>query len=169
MPTLYNIFPKTQDERIRDDVRRQLMWQTDIQPEGIVVELNDSAVVLSGRVETCLERREAERAASAVHGASSITNAIQVEPKRTRTNREIADDVRAGLRMAICILEELLSASVSDGVVTLRGRVRWKFQAMAAERAGDAVAGVLRVRNLIEVAPFGDFQSMPADQSQTIG
>ncbi|HEX7158308.1 MAG TPA: BON domain-containing protein [Edaphobacter sp.] len=168
MTTLHSIFPKREDERIRDDVRRQLMWQTDIQSEEIAVQVKDSAVVLTGRVETCLERREAESAAMAAYGVSSVTNRIRIEPKRARPDREIADDVLACLRIVICVLEELPTVSVRDGVVTLRGRVRWKFQAVSAERAAEAVVGVLRVRNLIEVMPPGAFASTGKKQDAAL-
>lgn len=153
MVAQHSIFPKAQDERICNHVRRQLMWQTDIQSDEIAVEAKNSTVTLSGRVETCLERREAESAAYAVYGVSSVTNNIRVEPRRARTDQEIAADVAATLRMVICVMEELPSVTVRDGVVTLRGRVRWKFQLTSAERAADAVVGVKRVRNLIEVRP----------------
>ena len=152
---LYSIFPKAEDERICDDVRRQLMWQTDIQSEEIAVEVKDSAVILTGRVETCLEKREAENAAMAVHGVSSVTNDIRIEPKHPRSDHEIADDVLANLRIVLCVLEEIPTVSVREGVVTLRGEVRWKFQAVSAERAAEAAVGVLRVRNLIAVLQPG--------------
>jgi osmotically-inducible protein OsmY len=153
--TLHSIFPKTEDERIREDVRRQLMWQTDIQSQEIAVEVKDSAVVLTGRVESCLERREAESAAMAVCGVSSVEDNIRVEPKHARSDHEIEDDVLANLRMVLCVLEELPTVSVREGVVTLKGQVRWKFQAVSAERAAEAVVGVMRVRNLIAVLPPG--------------
>jgi len=143
-----------QDDRIHDDVCRQIMWQTDIQSREIEVRVKNSVVLLSGRVETCLERLEAENAAKAVYGVISVTNNIQVEPKCVRTDDEIAADVVAGLRMVTCVLEDLPIVSVRDGVVVLRGEVRWNFQRAGAERAAEAVVGVRRVHNLIEVAPL---------------
>lgn len=153
MATGHSIFPSTQDERIHDDVCRQLTWQTDIQSKEIVVEVKNSAVVLSGRVETCLESREAESAAKAVFGVSSVTNNLQVKPKHARSDSEIAEDVIAGLRMVICVLEAIPTVTVRDGIVTLAGSVRWNFQRESAERAADAVVGVLRVDNFIKVEP----------------
>jgi osmotically-inducible protein OsmY len=153
MATAHSIFPSTQDQRIHEDVCRQLTWQTDIQSKEIVVDVKNSAVILSGQVETCLERREAESAAKAVYGVSSVTNNLKVEPKHARTDSEIAEDVIANLRMVICVLEAIPSVTVRDGVVTLEGRVRWNFQRESAERASDAVVGVLRVDNWIKVQP----------------
>jgi osmotically-inducible protein OsmY len=144
----------TQDERIHDDVCRQLMWQTDIQSNEIVVAVKNSAVVLSGRVETCLESREAESAAKAAYGVSSVTNNIRIEPKRTRSDQEIAGDITAHLQRITCVLEEIPSVTVREGIATLRGQVRWNFQRNSAERATEAVVGVLRVRNLVAVVPL---------------
>lgn len=153
MATAHSIFPATQDERIHDEVCRQLTWQTDIQSKDIVVEVKNSAVTLSGQVETCLERREAESAAKAVYGVSSVINKIEVEPKHVRLDGEIAEDVIASLRMVICVLEAIPSVIVRSGVVNLEGQVRWNFQRESAERAADAVIGVLRVDNFIKVEP----------------
>ncbi len=154
MTTLQSIFPGTQDVRIHDDVCRQLMWQTDIQSNEIVVAVKNSAVVLSGRVETCLESREAESAAKAAYGVSSVINNIRIEPKRARSDKEIADQVTASMKRIICVLEEIPAVTVLEGVVTLRGEVRWNFQRDSAECAAEAVIGVLRVRNLIAVVPL---------------
>jgi osmotically-inducible protein OsmY len=149
-------FPKNLDDRIREDIRRQLMWQTDIQSEEIEVAVNDSAVTLSGRVETRLERMEAEKATKAVYGVSSIKNNIRVEPKRMRSDHEVEEDIAAGLRMMLSVLEEVPMVSVRDGITTLEGKLRWHFQRTSAERVADAVIGTRLVRNLIEIAPKAD-------------
>lgn len=148
-----NPFPRKQDDRIREDIRRQLIWQTDIQSEEIEVQVKDCAVTLSGRVETRLERMEAENAAKAVFGVGNIRNNICIEPKRPRTDQEIGTEIAAGLRMMTSVLEELPAVSVSDGVVTLEGTLRWHFQRASAEKVADSVIGTRQVRNLIEVIP----------------
>lgn len=149
-------FPKNLDDRIREDIRRQLMWQTDIQSEEIEVAVNGSAVTLSGRVETRLERMEAEKATKAVYGVTSIKNNISVEPKRVRSDHEVEEDIAAGLRMMLSVLEEVPMVSVRDGIATLEGKLRWHFQRTSAERVADAVIGTRLVRNLIEIAPKAD-------------
>jgi|SRR5215469_2468026 len=153
MDRLYNS-PKTVDERIHDAVCQQLISQADIESREIVVEVKNSTVVLTGRVENRRERQEAESAAQAAHGVASIINDIRIEPKRRRADREIKEVVLACLQMSICTLEEVPSVSVCDGIVTLRGRARWTFQAINAERTAEAVVGVQWVRNLIDIVPF---------------
>lgn len=148
-----NPFPTKQDDRIREDVRRQLMWQTDVQSEEIEIDVKESTVTLSGRVETRLERMEAENAAKAVFGVTRVRNNVLIEPKRSRTDDEIGNEIAAGLRIMTSVLEEIPAVSVSDGVVTLRGTLRWHFQRASAEKVADAVVGTRQVRNLIEVVP----------------
>lgn len=155
MATAPETSSKTLDNRIHDDVCRQFMWQTDIESQEINVEVNNSVVLLTGHVEACLDRLEAEKAAKAVYGVTSVINNIEVDPKHPRTDCEIADDVVASLRLVACVLEELPTVFVKEGVAVLKGKVRWKFQRASAENAADAVIGVRQVVNLIEVVPFG--------------
>jgi osmotically-inducible protein OsmY len=150
------VFPKTQDERIHDDVCRQITWQSDIQSEEIRVEVKDSKVILSGGVETCLERVEAENAAKAVFGIAGVTNNIVVAPKRPRSDSEIADDIVAALRTSMSVVEELPDVLVRDGVAILTGRSRWEFQRLGAERLALAIVGVKKVDNLMVVEQATD-------------
>ena len=154
MRTVPYCYPKTQDERIHDDVCRQIMWEADIQSKEIKVEVKNSAVLLSGSVETCLEKLEAEKAAKAVFGVASVTNNIEVEPKQARSDGEIAKAVVASLRAIQCVLEEVPRVSVRNGEVMLEGIVRWNFQRECAERAAEGVVGVKRVEDFIEVTPL---------------
>ena len=148
----YNV-PQMQDRRIHDDVRRQLTWQSDIQSEEIKVEVKDSKVVLTGCVETCFEKAEAERAAKAVYGVTDIANDIVVEPKELRTDSEIVDDISAALRSFTSVVEELPDVKVKNGIAILKGRSRWEFQRHGAEELALAIVGVRRVVNLIVVDP----------------
>jgi osmotically-inducible protein OsmY len=155
MPAPFSLYAhaEMQSDRIRDDVRRQLLWQSDIESSDIQVQVADSVVTLSGRVETRLERLEAENAAKAVHGVTMVKNDIEVIPTCVRTDREIQDEINASLRRRTCVLEELPRVLVVNGVVTLRGNVRWNFQRDSASRVADAVPGVCQVNNLIRVVP----------------
>ena len=142
---------KRQDDRILNDVRRQITWQSDIQSEEIGIQVKGGMVFLDGRVETRLEKLEAEKAAKAADGVFSVTNNIQALPKREPTDAEIQRSVNAGLGAVLCVLEKLPAVSVHDGVVALEGSVRWSFQRTSAERAADAVIGVRGVLNRILV------------------
>ncbi len=158
---------KRQDERILNDVRRQITWQSDIQSEEIGIQVKGGMVFLDGTVETRLEKLEAEKAAKAADGVSSVTNDIQVLPKAERTDAEIQGNVSAGLRAVLCVLEKLPAVTVRGGVVVLEGTVRWSFQRTSAERAADAVIGVRGVSNRISVGRSvrAAIEPMTSDQS----
>lgn len=42
------VFKKTQDERIREDVTRQIAWQPEVRSKDISVNVADSNVTLTG-------------------------------------------------------------------------------------------------------------------------
>jgi osmotically-inducible protein OsmY len=151
-------YAESQNYRIRSDVQRQLKWQSDIGSDEIKVQVDGPIVTLSGRVETHLEKHEAENAAKAVYGVSSVNNNIEVIPRQVRTDREIETDINSGLRHLSYVLEELPTVHVSGGIVTLRGKVRWNFQRDSASHAAEAVPGVRQVNNLIWITTL---QSMP--------
>ncbi len=164
MTLLTFTFPTQEDDRIHDDVCRQIVWQPEIQSREINVEVRNAEVFLSGEVETCLERLEAERAAKAVYGVVSVTNNIEVVPKTQRADDEIACDVIAGLRTIASVLDKEPKVSVRSGIVMLEGKLHWNFQRQSAERVAQAVVGVRQVLNFIEVAPF----TLPAPCRQPI-
>jgi osmotically-inducible protein OsmY len=146
-------YADTQDQRIRNDVLRQLTWQIDIGPNEIIVNVKNGIVYLSGRVETLAEREEAEEVSKAPYGVTSVVNEIRVEPKCHRSDSMIRADLLQALRMAtICVLEEMPVVRVHDGVVTLAGRCRWQFQKRSAERTALGISGVKAVHNLIEIS-----------------
>jgi len=144
-------FAVTQDQRIHDDVRRQITWHPDIESKHIVVVVRDAFVFLTGSVLTCLERREAEKAAEASLGVTRVINLLRVDPKCHRSDDEIVSDVRASLLLGTGIWDEELVCEVHNGAVTLRGGVHWGFERQRAEDMTLAILGVTCVNNLIEV------------------
>jgi len=155
-------FATTQDQRIHDDVRRQITWQSDIQSKEIYIAVRNATVFLTGTVLTCLEKREAEKAAKAPYGVTRVVNQLKVDPRCHRCDDEIAADLRAALLLAVSAWDSELLCEVHDGVVTLRGIVYWEFERQRAEDMALGILGVCSVKNLIEV------QAAPRDCMPTI-
>jgi osmotically-inducible protein OsmY len=88
MSTTINSFMKTQDQRIQDDVMRQIAWQPEVVSKDISVKALDANVTLTGFVHGYLEKVAAERAAKAVFGVVSVANDIEVKPASVRTDPE---------------------------------------------------------------------------------
>lgn len=152
-------FERTSDERILCDVMRQIVWQSDIDSRRIRVQVGEGVVHLHGRVETCMDRVEAEKAANAVYGVTAAINELEVSPDRVHADAEIAHDIVEALRNTTCVLEEMPSVAVKDGAAILQGHCRWNFQKNCAERTALAIAGVKRVVNLINIDPVALVQA----------
>jgi osmotically-inducible protein OsmY len=151
----------TQDQRIHDDVRRQITW-SDIQSKEIYVAVRNATVFLTGTVLTCLEKREAEKAAMAPYGVRRVVNQLKVDPRCHRCDDEIAADIRAALLLAVSAWDRELLCEVHDGAVTLRGIVYWGFERQRAEDMTLGVLGVCSVTNLIEL------QAAPRDRLPSV-
>lgn len=66
------------DEEIAKDVRLALRLEPYAGRQGIVVNVNDGVVTLSGVVESAVERYDAERAARQVNGVVAVKNELKV-------------------------------------------------------------------------------------------
>lgn len=151
--SLLQWFENTPDERILCDVMRQILWQSDIDSRRIRLQVGEGVVHLRGRVETCMDKVETEKAAKAVYGVTAVVNELEVSPGRVHADGEIAHDIVSALRNTTVVLEEMPAVAVNDGVAVLHGRCRWNFQKNCAERTALAIAGVKRVVNRIEIDP----------------
>jgi osmotically-inducible protein OsmY len=69
------------------------------------------------------------------------------------TDQEIAREAARALKWNILVPSDKVKVSVSKGLVTLDGEVKWQFQKQAAEDAVRYIDGVRGVRNLILVRP----------------
>jgi osmotically-inducible protein OsmY len=70
-----------------------------------------------------------------------------------RTDTEIAQAAVSALRWNTVVPDEKITVSVSDGWVTLKGRVNWEYQRAAAANTVRDLAGVLGVINTISLEP----------------
>jgi osmotically-inducible protein OsmY len=82
-----------------------------------------------------------------------VANDIDVEPASMRTDTDIAHDLIHALRLNVTVPDDMITASVVDGYVTLKGTLEWDFQRKAAETCVREVAGVKGLANHIEIEP----------------
>lgn len=153
MSTAINSYTKTQDQRIQDDVTRQIMWQPEVHSKDISVKVLDANVTLTGFVHGYLEKVAAERAAKAVYGVVSVANDIEVKPAGTRTDPEIARDVVEALRLHASVPDEKIKVTVANGFVTLTGMLDWHYESENAEVAAHSVKGVRGIVNSLQIKP----------------
>jgi osmotically-inducible protein OsmY len=147
--------PRKTDYEIKQQILREMKWDSRIAWAQIGVEVHDGLVTLSGAVSTYARKTAAQQAAHRVAGVLDVVNEIEVEPTGTfaRTDQEIAKAVRHTLEWDALVPDERIRSTVSDGWVILEGDVEVWRQREDAEKAVLRLAGVVGVINKISILP----------------
>jgi osmotically-inducible protein OsmY len=143
------------DRDLQEHVQKALDWEPSIDAADIGVSVEGGVVTLRGDVRTYSERAAAERAALAVYGVKAVANDVNVRlgDGQQRTDTEVAQAVVSALTWNTMVPNEKITASVSDGWVTLKGHVNWEYQRAAATNAVRDLMGVRGVTNAVSVEP----------------
>lgn len=143
------------DARIKQEVLRELKWDSRVAWGEIEVEVTDGVITLTGTVPTYAKKRAAEQAAHRVAGVLDVADDIEVRVSddMRRTDTDIAQAVRSALEWDVLVPDERIQSTVSGGWVTLGGDVTCLREREDAERAVLRLAGVVGVSNKIAVAP----------------
>jgi osmotically-inducible protein OsmY len=153
------------DILMRDEVRRQLEWDPEIDATGIGVTAVDGAVTLTGYIDSYAAKLAAERSVKQVRGVRAVANDIEVRLRLERTDADIAADVARALDL-YGRTPPSIQAAVHHGHVVLTGAVEWFFQSWDAEKAVGRVRGVRHIVNRITILPRaleGDVRRRIAD------
>jgi osmotically-inducible protein OsmY len=147
--------PGKTDSEIKQQVLRELKWDSRIAWAEISVEVHEGLVTLSGAVSSYSNKSAAQQAAHRVAGVLDVANDIEVRPTGTfaRTDEEIAKAVRHTLEWHALIPDDRIRSTVSDGWVTLEGAVDLWREREDAEKAIMELAGVVGVVNTITIVP----------------
>ena len=142
------------DSAIKQQVLRELKWDSRIAWSEIGVEVFEGVVTLTGNVNSYAKKRAAQEAAHRIDGVLDVANEIQVRPigEFQRTESDIALAVRHVLQWDALVPDERIQSTVSDGWVTLEGEVNLWREREDAERAVLRLAGVIGVINKIRIA-----------------
>jgi osmotically-inducible protein OsmY len=140
------------DSQIRQDVLDELQWEPAVNANKIGVAVENGIVTLSGYVSSYGEKRAAEQAVARVKGVKAIAEEIDVKlpTPGERTDAEIAQAVVNALQLNSGVTQEI-SVKVEDGVVTLNGDVRWKYERDNVKHAIENIAGIRGILNLVSV------------------
>jgi osmotically-inducible protein OsmY len=151
---MYNGNQKS-DSQIKRDVLDELKWDTRVKETDVGVEVRTGTVTLTGSVDSWTARLAAQEAAHRVAGVRDVANEIQVKlfGSYKRDDTDIAKAVRQALEWNVLVPDDRIRSTVSDGVVTLEGKVEYWSQYDDAARSVRNLAGVREVINRILVEP----------------
>ena len=143
------------DSEIKQQVLRELKWDSRIGWSEIGVAVFEGVVTLTGIVDSYAKKQAAQEAAHLISGALDVANEVEVRPSGefTRTDVDIARAVRHVLQWDALVPDERIQSTVSEGWVTLDGDVDLWRERHDAERAVLRLEGVVGVINKITIAP----------------
>jgi osmotically-inducible protein OsmY len=141
------------DAQVQRDVLDELEWDARVDPAGIGVAVKNGVVTLTGTVQSWTTRLAAQEAAQRVAGVLDVANDIQVTVPSScvRSDADIAQAVRHALEWDVSVPHDRIQTTVSDGSVTLQGKVDLWTQYEDAGRCVRNLTGVRSVLNLIEI------------------
>lgn len=141
------------DEEIANTVRANLARDVRIaNPGQIQVTVVNGVATLSGTVSTYAEKSDAADDVWTAPGIVDVVNDLTVVPPFTRTDADIAADVRNALTTDPTVDTRNTQVRVVNGTVYLRGTVPTYYQAQQAGNDAWGVPGVLNVVNELGVS-----------------
>src|SRR6266540_2195379 len=128
--------PKT-DSDLKQDVLRELRWDTRVQEMDIGITVRNGVVTLLGKVDSYAVKIAAEEAARRVSGVLIVLNDLQVTvtPSSRKEDKEIEQTVRRLFEWDVRIPQQHITTTVADGWVTLEGKVGSLIEREDAEHA----------------------------------
>jgi osmotically-inducible protein OsmY len=143
------------DQDIQKDVMAELKWVPFLKSTDIGVAVHNGVVTLSGTVDSCRKKTEAEKAARRIAGVKAVAEDIEVKPNAfgRRNDTQVAEAVLNALKWDSQVVADKITVKVEDGWVTLDGEVDWHYQRKAANDTVLGLHGVKGINNNITIKP----------------
>jgi osmotically-inducible protein OsmY len=141
------------DEALRDEVTRELAWDSRVGADTIQVAVTNRIVALTGTAPSYAAKIAAQKAAHRVPGVLDVVNdlVVPLAPGGERTDTDLAAAVRHALQWDVRVPDERIGSTVASGFVTLEGTVDRLRERDDAERVVRSLAGVRGLTNFIRV------------------
>lgn len=140
------------DQDVRRKIQVELEWDPRVDATGIHVGVKEGIATLTGAVESYAKKIAARDAVHRVVGVLDVVDELHVTPSASaKTDQELARAVRQSLEWDVCVPDQRIRSTVSEGWVTLEGDVDGSFERDAASRSIERLAGVRGVTNRIVV------------------
>jgi osmotically-inducible protein OsmY len=143
------------DRELQEHVQSALDWEPSIDAADLGVSVDGGVVTLRGDVKSYAEKATAERVTVGVYGVKAVANDINVRlyGGQQPSDTEIAQAVLSAFKWSTMVPDEKITVTVSNGWVTLKGKVDWEYQRTAAANVIGNLTGVRGVTNAISIEP----------------
>lgn len=141
------------DQQIQSQVEHRLSEKP---VASVTVAVRNRVVTLTGVVASVWAKNEAIEQARGIHDVESVVSEITIA--RGESDQATADEIAKRVRRYVfyTIFDDV-SGTVSDGTVTLRGRVTMPYKAQEIAELASRVHGVQDVINEIGTLPVSTF------------
>jgi osmotically-inducible protein OsmY len=139
----------TADDEIARRILDVLRWSTSLPADIVKVKVQSGWVTLSGTVEWNYQRDYAVRAVHDMVGVKGVTSAILIAHKASPA--DIRDRIVKALKRQAELDMQNIRVEVSDGAVTLEGKVHSLTERRVAEQAVWAAPGIREVRDRLSI------------------
>jgi osmotically-inducible protein OsmY len=140
---------KRSDSEIAQAAATALLWNSNVPDDRVQIEVENGWITLTGELDWHYQLTSAEQCISSLLGVRGLTNNITIKP-RVNPKQIGAEIISALTRQAVREAEHI-GIEVSDGVVTLKGKVHSLAERDAAVGAAYTARGVSQVIDKIEV------------------
>src|SRR5581483_4421524 len=125
--------PMKAEAELRRDVEQELASDPTIEANNIGITVNAGVVTLSGQVGTYHAKVQAEALVKRLHGVRGLANEIEVVPAEVGpTDTVLAENAVNLLKWKVGVPEDAIKVVVSQGRLTLEGKVSRAQQKIAA-------------------------------------
>ena len=141
------------DTEIAQAVRQALEWNVFVPQERIHSTVSKGLVTLTGTVDRWAQRDEAQHAVSTLLGVVSVINNIKVLPLEHPAPEKVRETIEQALARRAEQEAKRIIVTVSDGEVTLSGRVQTWQEKLAVVESAVHAPGVSVVRDRLTIEP----------------
>lgn len=144
------------DEQVRNDIIKQLQWDSRINSTGIDVEVKEHIATLSGNVSSYMQKTAAQMDALSIAGVTEVHNHLKIVNDTSYqkfTDEQIARDIKTLIALNSVINPDTLEIRVDKGIVFLGGSVDGYWKKIQTEEIVFEIPGVRDVVNMLSVVP----------------
>jgi osmotically-inducible protein OsmY len=142
---------QSRDSEIKARVEEILRNTSRVDEKEVRVEVRDEVVILTGEVDSAIEKRHARHLAEDTQGVKRVSDQLRVKNFVRRSDAELAEEVRHALLRDAFVEDPSIEVYASNGEVRLDGNVPTYSVRKAAEDVAWWTPGVVNVENLLLV------------------
>jgi len=140
---------RTDDDDIARRAANMLDWNVSLPRNGVQVKVQKGWLTLTGKVEWQYQKEAASYAVHDLAGVTGISNLIEIAPRVSAT--DVRKRIEDAFKRDANIEAQGVGVEVSDGSVTLKGKVRTWSERRAAERAAWSAPGIKTLNDHLSI------------------